>query len=370
MNRRVLSSAPLVDRVDQLSRSICGIAALSSLVSWWQRPSPGYRAGAIAVSVGLAWATYRGDRKTCTVLVAQYRQDRHASGLMLVVGFSATLLPTQRIGYVIEGTSRLSGPMAGTWVFDCRCGIADPARQRCSPVCQHDSRPTVRVALVGTARPRDLWRPCAHVAALNGVVHRRHGPEGAMVPVISDRRRLSTLNDWSRTFTAIIAKRQIDTVVLVIGVRSLFICRPTTRLRSCRRRVRLTWCWTTRPRGPRAVCRRERVVLRQRQPHPPRSEGLHERQTPFTVADSGIETPSTARCVSRWRRIWCCPHVSRRVGPNTAEKLNASGVRYTPYLCDLEAGTCSTFKGNASCIAYRSHLLLRGRHHRQELNRD
>jgi peptidoglycan/LPS O-acetylase OafA/YrhL len=142
LNRRLLSCAPLV---------WVGLISYPLYLWHWPLlsfgrivvgsvPSPGYRAGAIAVSVGLAWATYRAIERPVRFGRPSIVRIATLAGSMLVVGFfgyncyqrnglgyryiekhvSVVGFDGEDLGYSIDG-----------------CGIADPMRQRWFAFCKH-----------------------------------------------------------------------------------------------------------------------------------------------------------------------------------------------------------------------------------------
>lgn len=367
LNRRLLSCAPLV---------WVGLISYPLYLWHWPLlsfgrivvggvPSPGYRAGAIAVSVGLAWATYRAIERPVRFGRPSIARIATLAVSMLVVGFFGYNC-YQRNGLAyryIEKHVSVVGFDGGDLGYSIDgCGIADPARQRWFAFCKHDSRPTVHVALLGDSKAAAIYGGLVRTSldSQRWLFIGGTGPEGATVPVISDAAAYQPYQRLAReAFTAIIANEQIDTVVLVTGVRSLFIL-PTDYsieelpasglgdvvLDGLGRAVR------------ELVAAGKRVVLVIDNPTLPDPKECMSRPTPFMWLTRAIETPLRTRCVMPLATHLALSRKYRDV-LDRIQAENPERVRLfdtTPYLCDLEAGTCSTLKGKALLYSYADHI--------------
>jgi hypothetical protein len=367
LNRRLLSCAPLV-WVGLISYPLYlwhwPLLSFGRIVAG-SVPSAGYRAAAVAVSVGLAWATYRAIERPV-------RSGRPSAAMigtlavsMLVVGFFG-YNSYQRNGlgyrYIEKHVSVVAfdGGDLGSSIDG--CGIADPAKQRWFAFCKHDSRPTVHVALLGDSK----------AAAIHGGLVRTSldsqrwlfiggtGPEGAMVPVISDAVAYQPYQRLAReALAAVIANEQIDTVVLVAGVRSLFNLPSDSSIEELPASELGGVVLDGLGRAVRElVTAGKRVVLVIDNPTLPDPKECMSRQTPFAWLTRAIETPLRPRCdmplathlaLSRKYR-----DVLDRIQAENPERVRLFDT--TPYLCDLEAGTCSTVKQNVLLYSYTDHI--------------
>ena len=367
LNRRVLSSAPLV---------WVGLISYPLYLWHWPLlsfgrivvgsvPSPGYRAGAIAASVVLAWATYRAIERPLRFGPPSIARIATLVASMLVVGFFGyNCYQRNGLGYrFIEKQVSVVGFDGGNLGYSIDgCGIADPARQRWFAYCRHDSRPAVHVALLGDSKAAAIYDGLVRTSldSQRWLFIGGTGPEGAMVPVISDAAAYQPYQRLAReAVAAVIANKQIDTVVLVTGVRSLFLL-PTdysieelpaselgdVALDGLGRAVR------------ELVAGGKRVVLVVDNPTLPDPKECMSRQTPFTWLTRAIEVPLRPRCVVRLTTHLALSRKYRDV-LDRIQAENPERVRLfdtTPYLCDLETGTCSTFKGKALLYSYTDHI--------------
>jgi peptidoglycan/LPS O-acetylase OafA/YrhL len=328
-------------------------------------PGVTYRVGAIAVAIALAWVTYRAIERPVRFGRPSNAKVAVLTACMLVVGFFGyNCYRRDGLGYrYIEKHVAAIGFDGGDLGLSIdECGIADRSRQRWFAHCKRDSRSPARIALVGDSKAAALYDGLVRTSLddrrwlfIGGT-----GNGGSTVPVLSSAPvYLPHQRLVKEAFAAVVANKAIDTVVLVTGVRSLFKLPndysieelPSSGLGDVvldglERAVR------------QLVASGRRVVLVVDNPTLPDPKECMSRQTMFAWLTRAIDTPVRKRCVMPLARHLALSakyrDVLHQIRADIPEHVDLFDT--TPYLCDVEGGICSTYKGKDLLYSFTDHI--------------
>jgi peptidoglycan/LPS O-acetylase OafA/YrhL len=193
-------------------------------------PSLALRIATVLISVGLAWLTYfflerpirfGGHRKVTTAALC---------AAMLVtggLGYSSFLqngLPSRTAVKINpDRESGLDGLDEGHSIAG--CGIAREEDRKLFGACMQDARQAAKYALIGDSKAAAIYPGLVRTSSESRrwLIIGGNGPNGAPVPVISDRPIYANHQRLAKiAIKAVSENRDIETVALVTAVRSLF----------------------------------------------------------------------------------------------------------------------------------------------------
>lgn len=195
-----------------------------------QTPGTGIRVAAIAVTVVLAWATYR-----LLEVPVRYGSNRHAKtvacGVLLVLVFGLG-----RYTYDMDGLPGREVVALNTALLDGNdgwdgrnsmegCGIADPAQASLFAHCAHDRRGNIKYALLGDSKAGALYAGLVRTSTPNArwMLIGGSGAHGAPIPLVSNDPALGKFQPLIRTAIQAIGENDdVRKVVIAAAIRSLF----------------------------------------------------------------------------------------------------------------------------------------------------
>jgi peptidoglycan/LPS O-acetylase OafA/YrhL len=330
-------------------------------------PSLELRIATVLISVGLAWLTYfflerpirfGGHRKVTTAALC---------AAMLVtgaLGYSSFLqdgLPSRTAVKVNpDKESGLDGLDEGHSIAG--CGIAKEEDRKLFGACLQDARQAAKYAVIGDSKAAAIYPGLVRTSNESGrwLIIGGNGPNGAPVPVISDRPIYASHQRLAKiAIKAASENRGIETVALVTAARSLFQLSNDYSIEDLPNNKNYDAALEGLTNATNLLIKAgKKIVIVVDNPTFPDPRDCVGRTT-----TSGLINSILVKSVS-WR---CRLEVSRHLELSKLYLNLLDQVRRTnpakitifdtlKYLCDLENGACLPFRNNRLLYSYSHHI--------------
>jgi peptidoglycan/LPS O-acetylase OafA/YrhL len=368
-NRRILSS-----------RAMIGLGLISYPLYLWhwlllsferivegEAPSLELRTATVLTSVALAWLTYiflerpirfGGYRKITTAALCV------AMLLTGSVGYSIFLqdgLPSRTAVKINLGKeSGLDGFDEGHSIAG--CGIANEDDRKLFGTCLRDSRQPPKYAVIGDSKAASIYPGLVRTSGENGrwLIVGGNGPNGAPVPVISDRPVFVNYQKLANiAIKAVSENPDIETVALVTAVRALFRLSNDDSIEDLPNSGNYVAALQGLTNAKDLLIKAgKKIVIVVDNPTFPDPRDCVGRTTTSDVLNSVLVKNVSWRCrleVSRHLEL-SKPYLDllEQVRKTNPEKITIFDT--LKYFCDLERGVCLPFRNNRLLYSYSHHM--------------
>jgi peptidoglycan/LPS O-acetylase OafA/YrhL len=332
-----------------------------------ETPSLELRIATVLASVALAWLTYTffekpirfgGHRKITTTALCV------AMLLTGGVGFGSLLndgLPLRTAVKINpDKESGLDGLDGGNSIAG--CGIAKEEDRKLFGACIQDSRQPPKYAIIGDSKATAIYPGLVRTSSETGrwLIIGGNGPNGAPVPVISDRPIFANYQKLANiAIKAISENPNIETVALVTAARSLFQLANDYSIEDLPNNGNYDAALEALTNATNMLIRAgKKIVIVVDNPTLPDPRDCVGRRTTSDIINSILVKGVSWRCrleVSRHLELSkLYLNLLDQVRRTNPEKITIFDT--LKYFCDLEIGVCLPYRNNRLLYSYSHHM--------------
>lgn len=332
-----------------------------------EAPSLELRIVTVLISIGLAWLTYILFEKP--IRFGGYRKITTAALCILMIltgsiGYSTFLqngFPSRTAVKINPGTaSGLDGLDEENSVA--ACGIAKEDDRKLFGACMQDSRQPLKYAVIGDSKAASIYPGLVRTSNEAGrwMIIGGNGPNGAPVPVISDRPVFANYQRLANiAIKAVSENPNIKTVALVTAVRSLFRLANDYSIEDLPGNANYEAAFEALTNATNLLIKAgKKIVIVVDNPTFPDPRDCVGRKTTSEILNSILVKGVSWRCrleVSRHLEL-SKPYLDllEQVRQTDSEKITIFDT--LKYFCDLENGLCLPYRNDRLLYSYSHHM--------------